>query len=284
MFKTIGNTVFSFDLEWIPDPLSAEILHGVSDDGLFSVENAYRALWDSGGATEENPQPYLKTILCRVVSVSGILRETDKMGDVSLKLITMPADHKSTELCSEKIILEGILKAIGRRKPQLVGYNSENADLPIIVQRSIVHGLSSFGLAERPDKPWDGVDYFNNFADSHVDMARVLAKGQQTPTLHQAATLSGIPGKIGVSGQSVPEMWLKGDLKGIVDYNEFDAFTTHLLWARIAHFSDLMSSAEYTKEQELVRGLLDSEIEKGKKHLITYIKEWDRLQTIIKKR
>jgi hypothetical protein len=65
-----------------------------------------------------------------------------------------------------------------------------------------------------------------------------------------------------------------------VAYNEFDAFTTHLLWARVAHFSGLLSSEEYGKEQELVRTLLQSEIESGKEHLQKFINEWDRLQEI----
>ena len=43
-----------------------------------------------------------------------------------------------------------------------------------------------------------------------------------------------IPG-VEVIGDSVAQMWLEGKLPEIVEYNEFDAFTTHLLWARVAH-------------------------------------------------
>ena len=76
----------------------------------------------------------------------------------------------------------------------------------------------------------------------------------------KAATLSGIPGKLEVSGDSVAQMWLEGKLAEIVEYNEFDAFTTHLLWARIAHFSGLLSTEQYLDEQKLVRELLEFEI------------------------
>jgi hypothetical protein len=48
----------------------------------------------------------------------------------------------------------------------------------------------------------------------------------------------------------------------------------------VAHFSGLLSSEEYGKEQELVRTLLQSEIESGKEHLQKFINEWDRLQEI----
>ena len=101
------------------------------------------------------------------------------------------------------------------------------------------------------------------------------------PTLHQAATLSGIPGKLEVSGDSVAQMWLEGKLNEIVEYNEFDAFTTHLLWARIAHFSGLLSTDQYTEEQRLVRELLETEISNNRPHLERFVNEWDRLQCII---
>ena len=173
------------------------------------------------------------------------------------------------------------MNAVGRRKPQLVGYNSAQADVPIIVQRAIVHGLPGAGFSERPAKPWEGVDYFDaRNSEYNVDLADAMGQYRDRPSLHQAATLSGIPGKIDVSGDSVAEMWLTGKLDEIVAYNEFDAFTTHLLWARVAHFSGLLNTDQYQAEQELVRSLLQSEIENGKIHLQKFVTEWERLQAI----
>jgi predicted PolB exonuclease-like 3'-5' exonuclease len=108
-------------------------------------------------------------------------------------------------------------------------------------------------------------------------LADALGQFRDRPSLHQAATLSGIPGKIDVSGASVAEMWVDGKLNEIVAYNEFDAFTTHLLWARVAHFSGLLSSEQYDKEQEQVRALLQVEIQGGRVHLQKFLDEWDRL-------
>lgn len=279
MFKNILPTVFSFDVEWIPDPVSAEILYEVEPNPPYSYEESFQSLWKNNGGTEENPQPYIKTILCRIVSICGILRE-QKVSEIDLKLISLPSDTSRVELCDEEKILTGFLKAVGRNKPQLVGYNSVNADVPIIMQRSIVHGLYGHGFGSRPEKPWEGVDYFSNHSDYHIDLGACLGKGAMTPSLHQAATLSGIPGKLDMDGQSVPEMWLKGNLDAIVNYNEFDAFTTHLLWARVAYFSGLMNADEYEREQTLVRELIHLEIKKGKSHLQQFENEWDRLLEI----
>jgi len=279
MFKTVNSKVFSFDVEWTPDPMAAEILAGVRHDPPNSLPAAFRSLWDYGGADEETPQPYIKTILCRVVSIAGILREVTPAGP-ELKLISLPSDPSDPEKAQERRILQAFFKAVGRAKPQIVGYNSVNADVPILVQRAIVNGISGTGFGQRPDKPWEGVDYFAQSGDFHVDLAPMLGKFKQTPSLHEAATLCGIPGKIDVSGGSVAEMWLQGRLGEIVNYNEFDAFTTHLLWARMARFADLFSEGEYEREQELVQGLLEEQISGGKGHLERFVAEWDRLSAI----
>jgi predicted PolB exonuclease-like 3'-5' exonuclease len=286
MLKKLADSVFSFDVEWIPDPRSAEILEDSSPvDGPGSKAAAsFEALWASARKEGDAPdsQPYLKTILCRIVSLAGILREKPPGGKPLLKLISLPIDPADPQKSDEKTILSSFLKSVGRRKPQLVGYNSAQADVPILVQRSIVHGLPGFGFSDRPNKPWEGVDYFDaRNSDYNLDLADAMGQFRDRPTLHQAATLSGIPGKIDVSGDSVAQMWLEGKLAEIVGYNEFDAFTTHLLWARVAHFSGLLNQDEYAEEQSLVRKLLEFEIIQNRPHLRRFVDEWDRLSAIV---
>jgi predicted PolB exonuclease-like 3'-5' exonuclease len=285
MLKKITDSVFSFDVEWIPDPKSAEILHHspASHGPGEEAAQSFETLWASARKEGEAPdsQPYLKTILCRIVSLAGILREKAPRGTPSLKLISLPLDPSDPHKSDEKTILSSFMKSVGRRKPQLVGYNSAQSDVPILVQRAIVNGLPGFGFSDRPNKPWEGVDYFDaRNSDYNLDLADAMGQFRDRPTLHQAATLSGIPGKLEVSGDSVAQMWLEGKLAEIVEYNECDAFTTHLLWARVAHFSGLLSSDEYALEQQLVRDLLESESGQNRSHLRRFIREWDRLLAI----
>ena len=282
MLKLLADSVFSFDVEWIPDPKSSEILHQTEavEQPSPKAKASFEALWAAArkAGDPDDYQPYLKTILCRIVSLAGILREKVPGGGAELKLISLPTDPEDSVKSDEKALLITFLKSVGRKKPQLVGYNSAQADVPIIVQRAIVNGLPGFGFSDRPDKPWLGGDYFDaRNSEYNVDLADALGQFRDRPSLHQAATLSGIPGKIDVSGASVAEMWVDGKLNEIVAYNEFDAFTTHLLWARVAHFSGLLSSEQYDKEQEQVRALLQVEIQGGRVHLQKFLDEWDRL-------
>ncbi|NDH00259.1 MAG: hypothetical protein EBY43_04110, partial [Opitutae bacterium] len=145
MLKKLADSVFSFDVEWIPDPKSAEILHDLPPAPGPGVEAAhsFEALWASARKEGDAPdsQPYLKTILCRIVSLAGILREQAPGGKPSLKLISLPLDPSDPLKSDEKTILTSFMKSVGRRKPQLVGYNSAQSDVPILVQRANVHGL-----------------------------------------------------------------------------------------------------------------------------------------------
>jgi predicted PolB exonuclease-like 3'-5' exonuclease len=282
MFRTIAEKVFSFDVEWVPDPLSGELLHGIEDNPPFSYEASFNALWADAGATPEKPRPYVKTVLCRIVSICGVYRDATRKGGPDLKLVSLPADPADPSW-TEKRILEAFLRAVGGSHPQLVGYNSNNADIPIIAQRSIIHGLDSHGFAERPEKPWLGVDYFAA-GEGSVDLAAILGRWNAMPRLDEIATLSGIPGKIDVHGDNVWQLWLQGRLADIVHYNEFDALTTHLVWARMAHFAGLMDDKAYQAEQEAVRALVEAEKAAGKPHMQRFLDRWDFLKAKIAER
>ena len=104
---------------------------------------------------------------------------------------------------------------------------------------------------------------------------------QAALALHELAVQSGIPGKMDVDGNQVAQLWLDGELRRIVQYNEFDALTTYLLWLRLAHFAGHFTHDEYATEQQHVRDLLESERKHPERaHLGLYLEEWDRLRTV----
>ena len=153
------------------------------------------------------------------------------------------------------------------------------------MQRGTILGLRSAAFCERPEKPWEGIDYFARGSEFNVDLKQILGGfGRATPSLHEMATQSGIPGKLDVDGNQVARLWLAGNLRKIVQYNEFDALTTYLLWLRLAHFAGHFSSEEYAAEQDRLREVLVTESKGGKPHLEPYLEEWQRLQGIIRER
>jgi 3'-5' exonuclease len=275
MIKLVHNRVWAFDLEWVPDVAAAHaLLKNLPPDA--DEATALDALWADNGATEEKPRPFLRTILCRIVSMAFVERLVTESGP-KLRLVAFPEEDRAAET-TEKDIIEALVKTIGSYKPQLVGFNSVRADLKILVQRGFVNGVSARGFCERPEKPWMGVDYFSSYSDHNVDMSEVLGGyGGGAATLHQLAVLSGIPGKMDVAGDDVVSLWLDGDYASIIRYNEYDAFTTYLVWLRLAHFAGCFTSEQYESEQDLVRELLARLIDEGKTHLREYVEAWDRL-------
>lgn len=277
MFKEVKNKVWVFDVEWIPDPDTGRTLYGLAED--LSDEDVMREMWKQGGATEEDPMPYLKTVLCRIVSLSVVTRSVTKDG-IMLHLLSLPRDAKDPEQITEAHILDKFLNALGERNPQLVGYNSHSADLKIMIQRGIGAGVQAKGFCSRPNKPWEGRDYFARGSEWNIDLIDIVGGyGKSRPSLNEMATICGIPGKISGDGQQVAPMWLRGELEHIIAYNEFDALTTYLLWLRMAYFGGFFTAEQYEYEQAELRRMIVTESEPPQRqHLKDYLAEWDRLR------
>lgn len=280
MIKKVPPRVWAFDCEWVPDPLAGQLLYDLPDS--TPPADVMRRMWDEGGADEADPTPYLKTCVCRVVSIAAVERR-EKGGDVSLSLHALPRDVEDEAETSEASVIGRFLQGIGDRKPQIVGYNSLNADLKILIQRGVILGVRAAGFCNRPDKPWEGIDYFVRNGEGHVDLKDVWSGfGKGTPSLHEMAIQSGIPGKLDIDGDAVAALWLEGNLRRIVQYNETDALTTYLVWLRLAHFAGHFTSEQYVEEQARVRTLIETEMSTpGREHLEAYLAAWDRLRAIV---
>ena len=278
MFRRIHDQVWAFDVEWVPDPASGRLLYDLPD--AASDEQVMGLMWKRGGATQDDPMPFIKTVLCRVVSISAVLR-TVTDGQPRLHLLSLPRDPADPAQVSEAHILKTFLDAIGKNKPQLVGFNSISADLKILVQRGIAHGIRTPEFCQRPDRPWEGPDYFSK-GDWNVDLLEIVGGwGKSTPSLDEMVTVCRIPGKFAHRGQNVANLWLRGELDSIIAYNEFDALTTYLLWLRVVHFGGFFSTEEYEQEQATLRSMVEDESGKlGRARLKEYLSEWDRMRDV----
>lgn len=285
MIRDVKDRVWAFDCEWVPDPLAGRLVYEIPDN-VTSPREVMQVMWDRGGATEDDPMPFLKTVLCRIVSIAAVERRVREDGEVALNLLSLPRHPEDPEEARERNLIETFLQAIGQHRPQLVGFNSQDSDLKILIQRAVVLGVQAREFAERPEKPWLGIDYFARGDDWHVDLKNILGGwGRATPSLNEIATVAGIPGKMDVDGNQVAVLWLDGRIKKIVEYNEFDALTTYLVWLRLAHFAGHFSSEEYSREQQCVRDLLVTESKSAERaHLERYLAEWERLEAVCKTR
>jgi 3'-5' exonuclease len=277
MLKHVPPEVWAFDVEWVPDPDSGRRAYGLPPD--LTDEAVLEYMWKQGGATDADPRPYLKTVLCRVVSIAAVIRKQTGDGDVSLKLHSLPSPDEPD--ASELDILRRFLTALGKAKPQLVGFNSQSSDIVILLQRALSNRLALPDFCKRPAKPWEGVDYFARGSDFNIDLKEDLSGwGKATPSLHELATVCRIPGKLGTDGQDVIDLWLAGDVRRIVQYNECDAITTFLLWLRTALLAGHVTPEQHHREEAQLEALLAERAESPEqRHLADYLAAWRSLCT-----
>jgi predicted PolB exonuclease-like 3'-5' exonuclease len=274
MFKSVGRQVCAFDLEWGPDPASGRRLYGlpatVTDAEVFDV------MWAKAGSTAEKPRPHLKTALCRVLAVAAVIREVQNDGAISLRLTTLP--RQLDKLMDEGELIATFLGYLGRHRPQLVGFKSHTMDLPILLQRGLVAGISAAEFCRRADQGW-GSDYFSRHGDAHIDLKQILSGwGLSTPTLHEQAAAMGIPGQLAAEPPRVVDWWVEGDVRAIAAQSQYDALSTYLLWLRTARFAGFFSQDQYIEEEERVRELVGDRIAQGDHHLTQYLDQWTRWQ------
>jgi predicted PolB exonuclease-like 3'-5' exonuclease len=277
VIKSVRDRVWAFDLEWVPDPLAGRLVHGIPDS-VVSPREVIEQMWREGGASEDDPTPFLKTVLCRIVSIAVVERRERAEGEEpTLALLSLPKDPAEPDEAREANLVGTFLEAIGKHRPQLVGFNSADSDLKILIQRGVILGVRAAGFSQRPDKPWE---------DWNIDLKKLIGGfGKAVPSLHELAVQCGVPGKLDVDGNDVAAMWLEDRLPEIVAYNEFDALTTYLVWLRMAHFSGHFTESAYEREQGHVRALIERESAGGAKpHLARYLGEWERLRAAIGKR
>ena len=280
--NNIHDRVWFFDLEWVPDVDAAKILLDLPDD--IAEADAFEALWRHAGATPEKPRPFLKYLYSRIVSIAFLTRYSFYDGPdkrIEFKLHSLPSLPASKETADEGKIICDFLDALGRRKPQLVGYNSQESDVQVLVQRGIINQISAPMFCRRPEKNWDPEDYFKRWENEfHLDLLKLFSNGAMTPRLNDMAKLCGFPGKIDVNGEQVADLWLEGELDKIVEYNQIDALNTYLIWLRVVYFCGKMNEQQYDTEIAAFREFLATEAASGKAHVGQFLDKWPEKRSV----
>lgn len=279
----IFDPVWFFDLEWVPDAAGAIRLFDLPPETseLAAMERLWQETKDYDA--EKMPRPFVKYIFSRVVSIAFLSRRIVYNGadrKVEFGLHSLPKLPLETERSDEGELIGQFLHYIGVRKPQLVGFNSAESDLQVLIQRGLVNEIRAEEFCIRPSKPWEGRDYFDSrFCEAHLDLLMKFSRGAMTPRLNDIARLCGFPGKIDVNGSQVVDMWLDGRLREIVEYNQIDTLNTYLVWLRLVNFAGKISEEQYLNEQDDFREFLEAEAEKGDSgHLIRFMEKWDSIQ------
>ncbi len=276
----IADLCLFFDLEWVPDAAGSKRLFDLPDE--TSELDAMQRLWEHSPQynAETMPRPFLKYMFSRVVSIAFLSRKPiyrDGERVVEFSLNSLPKLPLETQDVDEAAIIDRFLYILGDRKPQIVGFNSAESDLQVLIQRGLINEITAPAFSERPNKPWEGPDYFDaRNSEAHFDILTKLSnRAGMSPRLDELAKLCGFPGKMDVKGDQVTDLWLERDITKIVEYNMIDTLNTYLVWLRVVYFAGKLTEEEYFTEQEQFREFLEMETEKSEKAFVAeFLAKW----------
>jgi 3'-5' exonuclease len=276
----IGKLAFFFDLEWVPDARGAMRLFDLPAD--TSEVDAMQELWKRAPQydAEANSRPFLKYMYSRIVSIAFLSREIvyrDGEETVQFGLYSLPTCPVEDNEVDEAYIIDRFLEMLGRNRPQLVGFNSADSDLQVLIQRGLINEITAPEFCKRPDKPWDGPDYFDSRnSEAHLDiLTRFSNRNGMSPRLDDLAKLCGFPGKIDMQGSQVTDLWLARDVTQIVEYNMIDTLNTYLLWLRLVYFTGQLCEEDYIDEVGIFREFLERECERPERRFVEkFLEKW----------
>ena len=240
----------AFDIETIPDVAGIRRLHELPED-LPDEEVAEVAAQKRRVQTGND---FLPHYLHRVVVISCVMRT-----DEGLQVFSIGEPERD-----EKLALEKFFYGIDKFVPQLVSWNGRGFDLPVLVNRGLLHGVPAacFWDTGRDNQDFRYSNYINRFHERHVDLMDVLSLyGGRGSPLDDVARLAGLPGKLGMKGNAVWESYRRGEIAAIRSYCEADCLNTYLLFLRFQLMRCVLDAARYTEECNLVRAALEKRAE-----------------------
>jgi predicted PolB exonuclease-like 3'-5' exonuclease len=141
---------------------------------------------------------------------------------------------------TEKELITAFCDKIAELSPQLVTFNGNSFDLPVLRYRAMVHGVSAPGLSARP--------YFHRYSEDAIDLCDVFSSfsSQGKAKLHELCRVMGLPGKPdGISGEEVEKYYRDGHIREIAEYCEGDVVNAYRLWLRYELFRGRLTDAGF---------------------------------------
>ncbi len=251
--------VLVFDIETVPDIEGLRKLYELSSD-LAPADIAEMAFQSRRQATGND---FLPLHVHKVIAISCVLRDKNEFRVWSLG---------STEDTEEELIRR-FFEGIDKYTPQLVSWNGNGFDLPVLHYRSMINGIQArcYWESGENDREFKWNNYLSRYHTRHLDLMDLLALYQPRAnvSLNDLARLMGFPGKLGMDGSQVWDAFQSGEIIEIRNYCETDVVNTYLLFLRFQFLRGILDDEQYLYENELVRTTLKKSTESRWKEFLS---------------
>jgi len=262
--------IIVFDIETVPDAAASRRLMGKPAFTDIEARDALRDyfLKKTDGRNDFPRQPFHQVV---AISYAHLVHEPGEEGaELIIRRIASGGEARSTE----RELLEGFLSLIEKRAPRLVSFNGRSFDVPVIKYRAMAHSLACPRWFSEGDR-WNSYDarYSHEY---HLDLLEVLSDygASARCSMHEVATIFGVPGKLDTAGDNVRSMFEAGEIEAIRNYCETDVCTTLLLFLRWQRFSGALSEGAYARGMVGLRNYLESEGQ-ARPHLAAFLQAWN---------
>lgn len=209
----MNGNVIVWDLETVPDR------------GAFAAANGLSGKTDRE-IREAIGDKFPKHIYHSIVCIGALVAHHDQ-GRWLVDALGAP--HVGER--SEKELITAFVDKIAELNPQLITFNGNTFDLPVLRYRAMINHVSAPGLASRL--------YFNRYTEDALDLCDALSSfsAQAKASLNEMSKVMGLRGKPdGIDGSEVGRFFLDGNIKEIADYCETDIVNTYQIWLRYELF------------------------------------------------
>jgi predicted PolB exonuclease-like 3'-5' exonuclease len=193
-----------------------------------------------------NERPFPPLYACRPI-VIGVMWLDEQLACKRMGTIGEGKD--------EADMLADFAEFMGKFEPNLVTWNGRGFDLPVLMLRSMRHGVAA---------PWyyRKSDYrYRYSSDGHLDLADFLSDHGATRmiSLHGAARLIGLPGKDGVDGSQVEALFRTGQIEALRGYCLSDVAQTAFLFLRYRLLTGALDRSTYHRVTTDLLTLIESD-------------------------
>ena len=215
------QTVIVWDLETVPDLEAA----GRVFDMVGAAPSEIRAALGEG---------FPKYVFHKIVCIGALIASRQVEG---WRVDALGAPHLGER--PEAELIASFSERIGELRPQLVTFNGNSFDLPVLRYRAMVNRIVASGLQVRP--------YFHRYTGDALDLCDVLGSytGQAKVKLDELAKVLGLTGKpVGIDGSQVESLVEAGRIDEVAQYCESDVLNTYRVWLVYELFRGSITPAE----------------------------------------
>ncbi|WP_395877223.1 3'-5' exonuclease [Ehrlichia muris] len=265
------NSLLVFDIETVPDVDACRNLLSNFDDTVELSEKR-EALINYHLEITDGKNPFLRQPFHKVVAISFLKADIKRIGEYEsfhLQEIRSGGRVDSTE----KDLLKGFFQYVSSLRPRFVSFNGRTFDFSVLKYRAMVHGIQAGCLYKIGDK-WN--NYFQRYSiDWHCDLLDYLSDFGTSARIkmNEVCSVLNFPGKFGIDGSKVAELYDNGKISEIRDYCETDVINTYLVYLRMMHYQDRITTLNYNDSISDLLSYLDAN---EKEHFKQFRIEWDK--------